>query len=77
MDNWAEAMSAAARALHDFRDAEVKRQAQNINQANSIVEDAMASLKCRYGIPTLSHIVSDHLSSDVVWMQSQSFADQS
>jgi hypothetical protein len=63
VDKWAEAMSAATGALQDFRDAETKRQARNISQANSIVKDAMASLKCRYGIPTVSHIVSDHLSS--------------
>jgi hypothetical protein len=45
VDKWAEAMSAAVRASEDFREAETKRQAQLIDEANSIVEEAMASLK--------------------------------
>jgi hypothetical protein len=77
IDKWEEAISAAVRASQDFRDAEMKHQAQLINEANSIVEEAMTSLKCRYGIPTFSGIVSNHLSSNTVWMQFQSFTDQS
>jgi hypothetical protein len=44
-------MSAAVRASQDFRNAETKRQAQLTDEANPIVEEAMASLKRRYGIP--------------------------
>jgi hypothetical protein len=61
VDKWEEAISAAVRASQDFRDAETKHQAQLTNEANSIVEEAMASLKHRYGIPIFSGIVSNHL----------------
>jgi hypothetical protein len=37
-------MNAAVRASRDFRDAETKRQAQLTDEANPIVEEAMASL---------------------------------
>jgi hypothetical protein len=77
VDKWAEAMSAAVRASEEFRDAETKHQTRLIDEANSIVEEAMASLKCRYGIPTFSNIVSNHLSSNVAWMQFRSFTDRS
>jgi len=56
-----EATGAAISALLNFRAAEGMHKAQLTNQANSIVEKAMASLKYRYGIPTFSSIVSNHL----------------
>ena len=49
VDKWEEAMSAAIKALQYFRDAEVKRQTWHTDEANSIVEEAMASLQHRYG----------------------------
>jgi len=52
IEKWAEAVSAAVKASQDFREAETKRQTQLIGEANSIAEEAMASLKCRYGFPT-------------------------
>jgi hypothetical protein len=61
------------RASQDFRDAEMKCQTQLNDEANSIVEEAMASLKRRYGIPTFSGIVSNHLSSNVAWRQYRSY----
>lgn len=61
LDEWEEATSAAVRALQGFRDAETKRQAQLIDEADLIAEEAMISLKCRYEIPTFSGIViSNH-----------------
>lgn len=54
---WEEAMSAAVRASQGFRYAETMRQAQLISEANSVVEEAMGSLKCRYGIPMFSGII--------------------
>lgn len=77
LDKWEEAMQAAVRASQDFRDAEIKRQAQLTNEADLIVEEAMISLKYRYGIPTFSSIISNHLSSKIVWMQFRSFTNQS
>jgi hypothetical protein len=77
VEQWEEAMSAAVRVSQDFRDAETKRQTQLTDEADSIVEEAMASLKRRYGIPTFSGIVSNHLSSNVVWMQFRSFTNRS
>ena len=61
-----EAISAAIRASQGFRDAETKRQTQLTDKANLIVEDAMASLKHRYGgFNIYSNIVSNHPSSNV------------
>ncbi|KAN0115875.1 hypothetical protein V8E52_006415 [Russula decolorans] len=45
VEQWEEAMSAAVRVSQDFRDAETKRQTQLTDEADSIVEEAMASLK--------------------------------
>jgi hypothetical protein len=64
LDKWEEAMSAAVTASQNFRDAETKRQIQLTDKANSIAEKAVAYLKRRYGIPTFSGIVSNHLSSN-------------
>ena len=77
VDKWEEAMNVATKASGEFREAEMKRQTQLINEANIILEEAMASLKRRYVIPTLSGIVSDHLSSNVVWMQFQPLTERS
>jgi hypothetical protein len=57
VDKWEEAMSAAVTVSQDFRDAETKRQTQFTDEANSIVEEAMAYLTHRYGIQTFSGIV--------------------
>ena len=54
VDKWEEAMNVATKASGEFREAEMKRQTQLINEANIIVEEAMASLKHRHVIPTLS-----------------------
>ena len=64
---WEEAISAAIRASQDFRNAEMKRQTQLTDEVNLIiVEDAMASLKRRYGgFNIYSNIVSNHPSSNV------------
>ena len=48
------AINAAIKAWQGFKDAEMKRQTQLTNEANSTVEEAMAALKCRYGIPIFS-----------------------
>jgi hypothetical protein len=53
VDKWAEALSAAVKASHEFREADAKRQAGLIDEANAIVEGAMRSLKCRYGFQFL------------------------
>jgi hypothetical protein len=50
-------MSAAVRASQGFRYAETMRQAQLTSEANSVVEEAMGLLKCRYGILMFSGIV--------------------
>jgi len=65
LDKWEEAMSSAARASQEFRDAETKRETRLTNEANSIVQEAMASLKRRYGFSTFSGIVSNHLSCNI------------
>jgi hypothetical protein len=70
LDQLEEAMCLAVRASEDFREAERKRQTQLTDEANSLVDQAMASLKLRYEIPTFSGIISNQLSSDdVVWME--------
>lgn len=56
---WEEAMHLAVRALEDFREAERQRQAQLTDDANSLVDQAMTSLKRRYEIPTFSGIISN------------------
>jgi len=38
--------------------------------------DTITSLERRYGITTFNGIVSNHLTSNVVWMQFQSFTNQ-
>jgi hypothetical protein len=52
---WEEPTSAAVHAWQGFRNAEMKRQTQLIDEANLIVEEAMKSLKYRYGI--LKHCI--------------------
>jgi hypothetical protein len=70
LGQWEEAICLAVRASEDFREAERKRQTQLTDEANSLVDQAMASLKLRYEIPTFSGITSNQLSSDdVVWME--------
>ena len=71
------AMNAAVKALQGFKEAEMKCQAQLINEANSVAEEAMASLKCRYEIPTFifSGNISNDLSFNAVWTQFQTMAD--
>jgi hypothetical protein len=76
VDKWEEAMSAAITS-QEFRDAETKRQTQLTEEANSTVEEAMAYLKRRYGIPTFNGIISNRLSSNVAWMQFRSFTNRS
>ena len=61
VDKWEEAISAATRALQGFRDAELKRQTQLSGEANLIVEEAMTSLKCRYGNVIFNGIISNYL----------------
>jgi hypothetical protein len=73
---WEKAISAAVRALQDFRRAERKCQAQLINEANFIVKKAMRSLKYRYRLLISSSIVSNYLLYNVVWMQFLFFTDQ-
>jgi hypothetical protein len=48
-DKWEQAISSANEALEKFRDAEVKRQTQLIDEANALVQQAMESLRYRYG----------------------------
>jgi hypothetical protein len=72
LDQWEEAIHFAVRASKDFREAEKKRQTQLTDEANSLVDQAMGSLKQRYEIPTFSSIISNQGSSNnVVWMHSQ------
>ena len=52
LDKWQQALSAAVKAAQDFGEAEVKRQAGQIDEANSMVEEGMVNLKERYWIPT-------------------------
>ena len=66
VEEWEEAISAAVKAWQGFKDAEMKRQAQLTNEANLIVEGAMAALKCRYGISTFS--CGNISKSNVVWI---------
>jgi hypothetical protein len=54
LGKWEKAISAAVRASEGFRDAEIKRQAQLTDVANSLAEEAMVSLKHRYEISTFS-----------------------
>jgi hypothetical protein len=49
VDKWEEAMSTAVTVSQDLRDAETKRQTQFTDEADSIVEEAMAYLKHRLG----------------------------
>jgi hypothetical protein len=67
-DKWKEAISVTVKAWQDFREAEMKRQAQLIDEANSIAEKAMASLKSWYGISAFIFCgnISNHLSFDAV-----------
>jgi hypothetical protein len=58
---WEEGIRLAVKAKEDFREAERKRQSQLTDKANSLVDQAMASLKLRYDIPTFSGIISNHL----------------
>ena len=58
---WEEGIRLAVKAKEDFREAERKRQSQLTDEANSLVDQAMASLKLRYDIPTISGIISNHL----------------
>jgi hypothetical protein len=62
LDKWERAISSAHQALEMFRDAEMKRRIQLIDEANAIVKKAMEFLKSRYGSSTSSRIASDHLS---------------
>jgi hypothetical protein len=62
LDKWDRAISSAHKALEKFRDAEKKRQIQLIDDANAIVQEAVESLKSRYGSLTSSRVASDHLS---------------
>jgi hypothetical protein len=62
LDKWDWAISSAHKVLEKFRDAEKKRQNQLIDDANAIVQEAMASLKGRYDSLTSSRVASDHLS---------------
>ena len=48
-EKWTPAISSAQKALTMFRDAETKRGAQLIDEANTTVEQAMETLKSRYG----------------------------
>ena len=52
LDKWQQALSAAAKAAQDFGEAEVKRQAGHIDEADKMVDGAMVQLKERYWIPT-------------------------
>jgi len=61
LDKWEVAMSSATIALDKFRDAETKRQARLTDEANSIVQEAMAALMCRYGSSAFRVIISDNL----------------
>jgi hypothetical protein len=76
-DKWEEAINVTVKALQDFREAEIKRQTQLIDEANSITEKAMASLKSMYGIPAFifSDNISNHLSFNAVWTQFQALTD--
>jgi hypothetical protein len=58
---WEEGIRLAVKAKEDFREAERKRQSQLTDKANSLVDQAMASLKLRYDISTISGIISNHL----------------
>jgi hypothetical protein len=62
LDKWERAISSAHQALEMFRDAEMKRRIQLIDEANAIVKKAMEFLKSRYGSSMSSRIASDHLS---------------
>ena len=44
-DKWTEAIGSAQRALEKFREADTKRRAQLIDEANAFVEQAMELLK--------------------------------
>lgn len=79
VDKWAEAISSAIKASEGFREAETKRQSQLIDEANLILEEAMASLKRRYEIPIFSriNIMSNHLPSNVVLSQFQTLTERS
>ena len=68
LDKWNAAVNAAIRALCNFRDAETKRQTQHIDKANLIVEEAMVSLKHRYGFLFISLIsnIFNYLSFNVI-----------
>jgi hypothetical protein len=48
VDKWEGVIGLAVMASQGFRDAETKRQTQLTDEANSIVEEAMGRLKCRY-----------------------------
>ena len=79
VDKWAEAISSAVKASEGFREAETKRQSQLIDEANLILEEAMASLKRRYEIPIFSriNIMYNHLPSNVVLSQFQTLTERS
>jgi hypothetical protein len=63
--NWEQAINFAVEALRKFRNAEMQRQNQLIDEANTTVLQAMDSLKLRYDSSTSSHTTSNHLSCNI------------
>jgi hypothetical protein len=52
LDKWDEALKYAQEALGKFRAAETKREGKDSDQANTLVEQAMAAMELRYEIFT-------------------------
>jgi hypothetical protein len=57
LEKWDEALKHAKEAFKEFRAAETKREGKHIEEANSLVEDAMKALKLRYEICTMRHLM--------------------
>ena len=69
VEEWEKAISAAVKTWQGFKDAEIKRQAQLTDEANSIVEEAVAALKDRYGISTFSCGNISNSNKVSIWFQ--------
>lgn len=57
LEKWDQALTHAKDALIKFRNAEIKRHGKLIEDANTLVEEAMKDLKLRYDILTVHPIV--------------------
>lgn len=61
LDKWEQAITSAFEVLGKFRSAEMKRRDQLVDEANTIVGQAMEHLQHRYGSSVSSRIANNCL----------------